>query len=213
MSIEVRCANCQKIMKVKDSLAGTRGGCPYCGGEINVPASAIPVSIAAVDRLSAPQFIPTPTATPMQAVAPVAPPPLPTHQTGEQTVYSDRDVTVTTARVICGGTTYALRNITSVKMAHTPANTNAAAAIMSLGAIMLSFGVSLLRGNLGGTFLFLIIGIPLLVVGWRQRKQAKPDYHLAMASSSGEVQAFTSKDREQVTSIVAAVNEAIVRYR
>lgn len=47
------------------------------------------------------------------------PPPLPV-QSKEETIYSDNAVVVTNMRVIIGGATYALRNITSVKMLFTP---------------------------------------------------------------------------------------------
>ena len=50
---------------------------------------------------------------------PPAPPVLPV-QPKEETIYSDNTVVVTNMRVIIGGATYALRNITSVKMLFTP---------------------------------------------------------------------------------------------
>ena len=37
MSIEVRCDQCDKTMRVKDSFAGTRGTCPFCKAAIDVP--------------------------------------------------------------------------------------------------------------------------------------------------------------------------------
>jgi hypothetical protein len=53
----------------------------------------------------------------------------------------------------------------------------------------------------------------LIAFAARHVHQLTPDYHLLISSSSGEVQAFTSKDQSQVEQIVAGVNEAIVRYR
>ncbi len=49
----------------------------------------------------------------------------------EETIYSDNNVSVTTTRVMISGTTYALRNITSVKMAMTPASQGCAIVLLT----------------------------------------------------------------------------------
>jgi hypothetical protein len=48
----------------------------------------------------------------------------------EENIYSDSDVSVTTARIIVSGTTYALSNITSVKMTETAGNSGCAVALI-----------------------------------------------------------------------------------
>ncbi len=130
----------------------------------------------------------------------------------EETIYSDSDVTVTTARVLCAGTTYELKNITSVKMGDTPPNAIATLVAIGLGLCVLVTALARLEINAAFVFLF-VVGIALIALAVRHVRQLTPDYHLFISSSSGEVQAFTSKDQSQVEQIVAGVNEAIVRYR
>ena len=57
------------------------------------------------------------------------------------------------------------------------------------------------------------IGVVCLLLGLRGLKTTIDDYHLFISSSSGEVQAYTSKEKAQIERIVAAVNEAIVRCK
>lgn len=58
---------------------------------------------------------------PQKSVPPPLPPesPIPPARNTEGQIYSDGAVTVTTSRVIIGGATYALRNVTPVKMLYT----------------------------------------------------------------------------------------------
>lgn len=128
----------------------------------------------------------------------------------EETIYSDSEVTVTTARVLCAGTTYAIGNITSVKMRDTPPNAIPTLVAIAIGICGLVTALARLEFNAGVVFLF-VVGIALIAFAVRHVHQLTPDYHLLISSSSGEVRAFTSKDRQQVEQIVAAVNEAIVR--
>jgi hypothetical protein len=131
---------------------------------------------------------------------------------GEETIYSDSDVTVTTARVVCGGTTYDFRNITSVKLGDTPPNAIPTLVAIVIGICVLITALARLEFNAAVLFLFLI-GIALIAFAVKHVHQLTPDYHLLISSSSGDVQAFSSKDRQQVERIVAGVNEALVRYR
>lgn len=184
-------------MKVKDALAGSHGLCPFCKGPIIVPQPSQHTALGVM--------------TLETSKVDVAPPP---HaNTGETTIYSDRDVTVTTSRIICGSTTYALRNITSVKLSVAEANRHAGLLFMALGVVLVILGAIGfdLRGSerFGAFFAGLVFAIP----GYAHWRHASNDYHLAIAVSSGEVQAFTSKNRQQVEKIVAAVNEAIIRCR
>jgi hypothetical protein len=130
---------------------------------------------------------------------------------GEEIFYSDWDVTVTTSRVLCGGTIFELGKITSVKMGDTPPNAIPTLVAIGLGICVLVTALARLEFNAAVLFLF-VIGIALIAFAVRHVHQPTPDYHLLISSSTGEVQAFTSKDRTQVEQIVAAMNEAIVRH-
>jgi Family of unknown function (DUF6232) len=139
-----------------------------------------------------------------------APPPKPSGS--EETIYFDSDVIVTTARVLCGGTSYELRNITSVKMRETHPNAIPTISAIAIGFCVLITALARFEFNPAVVFLF-VVSIALIAFAVKHVHQLTPDYHLIISSSSGEVQAFTSKDQSQVVRIVTGVNETIVRYR
>jgi hypothetical protein len=128
----------------------------------------------------------------------------------EEVIYSDNTVSVSTSRIVIGGTTYALRNITSVKMTFAPAKTGCAIALIVLGALI--FVVGLAQG--GQTVIGSLLGGAIIGgLGFLWFRSCKTDYFVAIASSSGEVRALTSKDKSYVEKIVAAINDAIIQYR
>lgn len=128
----------------------------------------------------------------------------------EETIYSDNNVSVTTARIIIGGTTYALRNIASVKMAMTPSEFKGCAGVsIVFGIIMLVIGIGMLTQ--GETFWLWLLGLVVSSGGWVWLKNCKAQYHVAISSASGETHALTSKDQDYITKVVSAINEAIVK--
>jgi hypothetical protein len=127
----------------------------------------------------------------------------------EETVYNDSNVNVTTARVVIGGTTYALRNITSVKMQLSPAKQGCAIVTLIFGIM----GVMVGRVSYSDSPAMLIFGCGLVVCAILWLRSNKPVWHLIFASASGETQALTSKNKEYIERIVASINEAIVRFR
>ena len=131
---------------------------------------------------------------------------------GEDTIYSESDVTVTTSRVLCAGMTYELRDITAVKMGETHPNAIPTLLAIAIGLCVLVTALARLDINAAVVLLF-VAGIALIAFAVRHVHQLTPDYHLFITSESGEVRAFTSKDKHQVERIVSGVNEAIVRYR
>jgi hypothetical protein len=128
----------------------------------------------------------------------------------EETIYSDSDVTVTTSRVLCGRMTFKLKNVTVVKTGETHPSAIPTLLAIAIGLCVLVTALARLEFNAAVVFLF-VGGIALIAFAVRHVHQLTPDYHLFISSSSGEVQAFTSKDRQQVERIVAGVNEALVR--
>jgi hypothetical protein len=132
----------------------------------------------------------------------------------EEIIYSDSEVSVTTTRVIILGTTYALRNITSVKMAMTPVKQGCAIALLILGIIMLlgAFG-GLSSKDVGGAILGLLIAAGIVAGSVFWLRSLKPDYHVTIASSAGEAHALTSKDKNYISKIVESINDAIIRYQ
>jgi hypothetical protein len=131
---------------------------------------------------------------------------------GEETIYSDSEVTVTTARVLCSGTTYELSSITSVKMGDTPPNVIPSLIAIAIGLCVLGTALTRLEINAAVLLLF-VVGIALIAFAMGHVDQLTPDYYLLISTSSAEVRAFTTKDRQQVERIVAGINEALARYR
>ena len=131
----------------------------------------------------------------------------------EENIYSDSDVSITTARIIVFGTTYALRNITSVKMTKTAGNSGCAVALIIVGLISFSFAVLSIVDGTGPVLIPLLIAGGLLAGGMAWHRSVKPTFHVTIASSSGEIRALSSLNRPYIETIVGAINEAIIRYR
>lgn len=170
--------------------------CRECGKSISTEAAACP-------QCGAPQQQTLPPIQQRQGIQ-------------EETLHADGYVSVTTARVIIRGTTYALRNITSVRMVVTPPSPRKTGCAI----VLLFFGVVLLLGSFVNFSQDVISGIVLLifagaVIGgailWMP--SLKTVYHVAIASSSGEANALSSKDRAYIERIVNRINVAIVKYR
>lgn len=133
----------------------------------------------------------------------------------EHVLFQDRDVVVTTSRVRVGGTTYALRNITSVRVARTDSAWGARVAMTLvlflawiivnwLGAFALGFASPM---SLLITFAALAYGVWWV---WN-RMRVSITYHCSLATSGEEVQALSSKDQAFIQGVVNAINEAIIR--
>ena len=99
----------------------------------------------------------------------------------EETIYSDSDVTVTTSRVLCAGTTYELGNITSVKMGETHPNAIPTLVAIVIGICVLVTALARLEFNAAVVFLF-VVGIALIAFAVRHIHQLTPDYHLFISS-------------------------------
>ena len=138
------------------------------------------------------------------------PPPLPI-QPKEERIYSDNYVTVTTTRVIVGSTTYALRNITSVRMTYTPPRVLGAILLLILSLFMLVAGIVSIHTSTPAPIGVYLIGGVMVVGAILMMVTAKTSYHVNLSSAAGEVHALTSKNRAYIEKVVVSVNEAIAR--
>lgn len=138
------------------------------------------------------------------------PPPL-SAQPNEETIYSDNAVIVTTARVTAGGTTYALRNITSVGMVSTPPRIVGAILLLIVGLLIaVAIFVRLNEADKAPPGVYFMAGA--LIGGsvlWMFK--ARTHFHVGLLTPSGEVRMLTSKDRTYIQRVVQSINEAIVR--
>lgn len=133
----------------------------------------------------------------------------------EASLYADDNVVVTTTRISIQGTTYALRNIGSVRMGFSPINpTVCVLTIIAVEGFVLVIGFGAQAHELywfsGLCLLGFICWLGVGIVWWRR---LKPDYHVVILSTSGEIKSLTSKDEAYIQRIVGSINDAIVRYR
>ncbi len=129
----------------------------------------------------------------------------------EQVIYRDHSVSISSNRIVISGTSYAMRNIASVKMTSAPAKKGLAVALVVLGAVIFAGGLALDHqripfGLLGGAMLF---GLGLL---WL-RSCGKAKYFVTIEGSSGQRRALTSRSKFYVEKIVNTINDAIIQYR
>lgn len=135
----------------------------------------------------------------------------------EENLHQDSRVTVTTARVIIDGVTYALRNITSVhaKDITKPKKPGCSIILMIIAAFGVLSALSAMGDSVGGGLVMLLIfgGIGFAAFMWYQSMQDKHTYSVHIVTSGGETDAMPSSDQAYIQKIVAAINEAIVRYK
>jgi hypothetical protein len=166
--------------------------CKECNGSVSTEAAACP-------HCGAPQQRPVP-------------PPLPV-QPKEEKIYFDNAVVVTTTRVIVGGTTYALRNITSVRMTYTPPRVLGALLLLAFGVLLLLVGFVSIHTNAPAPIGVYLIGGAMVVGAILIMVTAKTSYHVKLSSTAGEVHALTSKNKAYIEKIVVSINDAIVKYK
>lgn len=140
------------------------------------------------------------------------PPPLPV-QPNEETFYSDTAVVVTNTRVIICGTTYALRNITSVRMTFTPPRVLGAILLLIIGLIILLAALVEIKGTTSAPIGVYILGGAMIGGAILWMFNAKTTYHVNLSSAAGEVHALTSENKASIERVVVSINEAIVKYQ
>lgn len=120
----------------------------------------------------------------------------------ERTYYSDGAITITNARAVLGGKTYAMANVTSASMFSEPPSRKLGIALAIFGALIA------LGGGASGAGVF---GWVLLVVGVMLIGTAKGKHFVKLGSASGEANALEDSRREHIQKIVDALNEAIIK--
>ena len=125
----------------------------------------------------------------------------------EVAVYRDENIHLTNLRAVLQGKTYAMANVTSVSM-FTQVKSKVPGVILAvLGGLFLlvGFGSRELRGC------SVVFGLLMLVIGIAVAAGAKNLYWVRIGSASGEANALASHDRDYITRVVSAMNDAIVR--
>lgn len=125
----------------------------------------------------------------------------------EATFYTDEQgVRVTSARLIVGSKTYAMRNITSVATRRSsPSYAGPViAGLLGLGFVLAGFAVNPHNST------NVILGALIAALGVLWTRVLKPDHHLQISSSAGESSALASKRKDYIDEIARAINEAII---
>lgn len=137
-------------------------------------------------------------------------PPIPIRHT-EETFYSDNTVVVTNLRVIIGGATYPLKNLTSVKMLFTPPRLVKPILLLSAGLMILLAAFMPFNEKAPAPPGVYIIAAAMIGGAILWMYSAKTKYHVALSSASGEIHAMTSTNKAYVERIILGVNQAIVK--
>lgn len=127
------------------------------------------------------------------------------HPQAEVTHYSHGSVQVTNARAIIGSTTYAMANITSVKMAKKRANPWFGIFLAVLGVILFLVAITGDQNTVE-----IIVTAVMAVAGIAIAATRRSRYIVRIGSASGESDALISKDQETIESIVGAMQQAII---
>jgi len=127
--------------------------------------------------------------------------------TSEETLYQDANIHVTNMRAMLQGKTYAMANVTSVSMFTQLANRAPGVLIAVIGAVFFLMGLP--SSDMRGCAFF--FGALLAVVGIAYAASQSNVYWVRIGSASGETNALSSRDRDYITRIVNAMNNAIVR--
>ena len=172
--------------------------CQECGETVSTEAAACP-------HCGAPQhWLVTP-----QIAVQSAPP----EQSNEERIYADNAVAVTTTRVTILGTTYALRNIASVRMTFMPPRALPAILVLVVGLMILGDALVQRHGSTPAPVGVYVLGGVMIVGAMLRMFSAKTKYHVNLSSAAGEVNALTSKDKAYVERVVSSINEAIVKQQ
>ncbi|MGQ0526031.1 MAG: DUF6232 family protein [Betaproteobacteria bacterium] len=123
----------------------------------------------------------------------------------ERVFYHQAGITVTNARFVVGAQTFAMRNITSVRL-HVKDQSNAGEGwVMAFGIAFALIGFSG-AGGLG----FGVVGLAVLCTGIYLIWNKKRIYQVVLTTSAGETSAYQSTDQQLIADIVKALNDSMV---
>lgn len=126
-------------------------------------------------------------------------------QQGEHVLFQDGSVvTITTARAVLLGTTYAMANITSVRAFEEKVEIGLAA-ILGLCGFML--GAIIIMNDSGFGWVLLLAGAAFGAWAYSKRKSK---HWVRIATSGAEANAVCSLDKAWTDRVVQALNDAII---
>jgi hypothetical protein len=121
----------------------------------------------------------------------------------EKTFFNEGGVSVSNARFIAQGQTYAMSGITSVKSYQQDPSRKGPIILGIVGIIAIAAGAS----GSGGAIIVGLLCIAGAAAWWFAQK---PEFSVLLSSASGEAKALTSENGQFITNVVNALNDAIV---
>jgi len=118
----------------------------------------------------------------------------------EISFFDSRNVSVSSARFIVSGQTYAMSGVTSVKTGRKDPSRMGPIILVLIGVCAM----------LAGTMEPVLVGLVLVGLGVYWFTQQKPELSVVLNSASGEAQALTSTDADFINGVITALNNAIV---
>lgn len=118
----------------------------------------------------------------------------------EKKFFEKGGVSVSSARFIVDGQTYAMSAVTSVKQAVKEPSRGLAILLGVIGLLIC----------LAGTPIAIVIGLLTITIAISWAVSLRAEYIVVLSTSSGESQALKSNDKGYVESIVSALNESII---
>jgi hypothetical protein len=146
---------------------------------------------------------PAPAPAPVAQPSPLLPPPMP-YFNPDKVQYTGGDITVSNTRVVVGAQTFALANISSVKIECTQPTAFGAGFVAAVGGVLAISGLG------SGSSATAITGIIALVIGVLYIVLRRYTYWLLLTAAGGEARACSSKDPADIQRVVAAIERAIV---
>lgn len=185
-----RCNHCSGEIEFESSRVGEAVNCPHCEMETMLFLRATPN----------PPKLPTPEPPPRLLAS------------GETLFYSDDNVQVTNARLIVGGQTYAMRNVTSVRGVEvTPSHVAVYALTLAAGVSAL-IAAAFLQENwkLPVGWLFIVVAIFFSVFAYFVKNSLRSTFQIWINTAGAEQRAMQSRDANTVSAILDAINRSIV---
>jgi hypothetical protein len=118
----------------------------------------------------------------------------------EKTFFDSGGVTVTNARFVVHGQTYAMQSVTSIKGGKKGPPRVGPIVVGVLGLVAFS------SWGVGGV----VLGLCLLAIAVYWWIQQKPTLIVLLSSASGEAQALSSNDAPYIQQIIGALNDALI---
>ena len=128
------------------------------------------------------------------------------------TFYSSNGIQVTEAWAKIDGTSYAIRNISSVKVTSSRPSSALAWAIIPALVVGSCSGVLSLNsspGEVSTSAVVSIVSLGIFVLSLVLELMRPTFYHLVLTTNGGEVKALTSRDKDQAHAVQGAVMTAI----